>query len=915
MCRWLLLLCAIGIVVHGAHPAGEDEDAVAELGGPGAQSEEVVHSLSSVTRAAGVKRLSTSEKKPSSSHERTNAQSDLNKGSDAKSLLAHAEAALKAGNSAKAQAYLDAAKKARKNTEELKVNAPPAHLLDVLRQQEKESKAPQEHGARSEKVASGSLSDQIESLIQVNDASDLTDTGAVMSMRDSATGQGAASTLSVGDPDLGEGLAINGSPFPVMVDNYHPAQEHQATPQRQIPQHTRTQTTASRSETAAEDAGFSQPVVKKVPKPQTKHVQTSIRHGTSRPQHHEQDSVEDDTRTGSDMAPGPAELGGAQTDDEHDLGEGVSVGTMASVSARLAACEARVVDPTTRGPKSQSTPQTCSGHGAYEIREGANGMMEVACKCNTGWTGPDCRTGCPAGANHVECTGNGHCEFHPFPDPVAQCKCSNLWKGGVCDMCSLKSLCANGAQPDDLCSKCNCPNKWAGVHCTTCSLRCLNSGTPDDDCAQCKCTNAWQGASCDTCGFKDKCLHGVAKADCSGCHCGGNWVGKHCDQCNIYCANGVPNSDCTGCVCSNEWTGDKCDKCKMGTACRNGAVASSSCDSCVCPKESFWQGSFCHVCGLVCINGQAGDDCKRCKCTGNWSGKRCDKCKLACTYGTPNPTCDTCLCPGGWTGALCSTCALKCESDYERDSTCTQCIRKSNERHSLAFNGKLNVGELENPLKPNGEAVSTIEFRVKTLRDKGIQGILCNKQHFKGSFCVYLDDSRVALSVVGNHVTSRKAIVSSPTQIFDYRLNPYVGYSVAVVYSTLPEDMAYAKLYVNGKLRGTKFYAVGNTAVLSEALVGGIEGHRAYFQGFLDDVRFWSSARSALQIQQLYNKELVGIEQGLIASFQFNQPRQMQYSAGTSKWAINVHNILFSDEFMFVHKHTQKITSAPIEQN
>ena len=196
MCRWLLLLCAIGIVVHGAHPgpsapnynvfaypltpptfaprlllvrltAGEDADAVAELGGPGAQSEEVVHSLSSVTRAAGVKRLSTSEKKPSSSHERTNAQSDLNKGSDAKSLLAHAEAALKAGNSAKAQAYLDAAKKARKNTEELKVNAPPAHLLDVLRQQEKESKAPQEHGARSEKEASGSLSDQIESLIQV----------------------------------------------------------------------------------------------------------------------------------------------------------------------------------------------------------------------------------------------------------------------------------------------------------------------------------------------------------------------------------------------------------------------------------------------------------------------------------------------------------------------------------------------------------------------------------------------------------------------------------------------------------------------------------------------------------------------------------------------------------------------------
>jgi len=228
------------------------------------------------------------------------------------------------------------------------------------------------------------------------------------------------------------------------------------------------------------------------------------------------------------------------------------------------------------------------------------------------------------------------------------------------------------------------------------------------------------------------------------------------------------------------------------------------------------------------------------------------------------------------------------------------------QKHSLAFNGDLDVTEMRNPLKPEGEKVSTIEFRLKTLRDRGLQGILCSKQQFKGSICIYLHDGRVALKVFGNHITSSKAVVSSPTHIFEYRLRPYTGYAVAVVYATLPNSMGYAKLYINGKLHGTKFYATGNPAIMSKMLMGGIEGHqRTYFQGFIDELRVWALPRTPHQIKQYYDKELVGIEQGLVAYFPFDRPAKVQSSLGTSKWEIIVHNVEFSDEFRYGHTKFQ----------
>lgn len=227
-------------------------------------------------------------------------------------------------------------------------------------------------------------------------------------------------------------------------------------------------------------------------------------------------------------------------------------------------------------------------------------------------------------------------------------------------------------------------------------------------------------------------------------------------------------------------------------------------------------------------------------------------------------------------------------------------MRKYSGKHSLAFNGDLNAAEMINPLKRRGESVHTIEFRIKTLKDKGEQGILCSRQRFRGSLCIFLKDDQVAVTVSGNHITSSKSLVSSPTQVFDYRLRPYTGYAVAVVYSELENGMGYAKLYINGHLHGTKFYALGNPAVMHDMVVGGIEGHpNAFFQGFLDDIRVWSEPRTPKQIRAHYNKPMVGIEQGLVAYFPLDRPNKLQRSQGESKWEVRVDDIAFSDEFPY----------------
>lgn len=258
-----------------------------------------------------------------------------------------------------------------------------------------------------------------------------------------------------------------------------------------------------------------------------------------------------------------------------------------------------------------------------------------------------------------------------------------------------------------------------------------------------------------------------------------------------------------------------------------------------------------------------------------------------------------CNCQGGWSGKSCATCTLKCPKGHVRDSTCTRCIsmHEAKQRHSLAFDGDSNLAVLSNPVK-HAEEIGTVEFSFKSLRMTGVQGLVCDQQQVMGSVCIRLVGDHMSLTVFGNHITSNDPVISGSTHVFAYVFKPFTGYRVSIVYGKLHKGMAYAKLYVNGHLANTKFFASGYPAQLGTTYIGALQGNgHAYYQGFMDDLRLWSIPRTAWQIAKDYHKRLVGVEQGLIAYFPMDMPQVQQASLGVSNWEMDVQGAVYSDEF------------------
>lgn len=156
----------------------------------------------------------------------------------------------------------------------------------------------------------------------------------------------------------------------------------------------------------------------------------------------------------------------------------------------------------------------------------------------------------------------------------------------------------------------------------------------------------------------------------------------------------------------------------------------------------------------------------------------------------------------------------------------------------------------------------------------------------------------MSLSVFGNHITADDPVISGSTHTFDYDFEAFTGYRVTVVYGLLHQGMAYTKLYVNGNLVSTNFFASGYPGRLGTTTVGALQGNdKGYYQGFLDDIRLWSAARMAWQIAKDYNKHLVGVEEGLIAYFPLDSPHLHEGSLGVSNWEIAIQGSVYSDAF------------------
>ncbi len=80
------------------------------------------------------------------------------------------------------------------------------------------------------------------------------------------------------------------------------------------------------------------------------------------------------------------------------------------------------------------------------------------------------------------------------------------------------------------------------------------------------------------------------------------------------------------------------------------------------------------------------------------------------------------------------------------------------------------------------------------------------------------------------------------------------------------------KIYINGVLDNSG--TAGNVSSLTaptDIKIGKIQTSTNYFNGTLDDIRFWNFVRTQPQIQSTMNTELVGTESGLVAYYNCNQ--------------------------------------------
>jgi len=210
---------------------------------------------------------------------------------------------------------------------------------------------------------------------------------------------------------------------------------------------------------------------------------------------------------------------------------------------------------------------------------------------------------------------------------------------------------------------------------------------------------------------------------------------------------------------------------------------------------------------------------------------------------------------------------------------------------------------LHNPVK-KAEEVATVEFAFKALVLKGVRGLICDQVQVMGSICIKLVGHHLSMTVFGNHITSNDPVISGSTQKFPYHFRPFTGYRVSVVYGRLRKGMAYTKLYVNGRVAGTKFFASSYPGRLGRTFVGAMQGNRnSYFQGFIDDLRIWNIPRMAWQIKSDYNKHAVGVERGLIAYFPMDVPDRKIQSLGVSAWTMDVKGAAYAQPFYLGRRH------------
>jgi len=135
---------------------------------------------------------------------------------------------------------------------------------------------------------------------------------------------------------------------------------------------------------------------------------------------------------------------------------------------------------------------------------------------------------------------------------------------------------------------------------------------------------------------------------------------------------------------------------------------------------------------------------------------------------------------------------------------------------------------------------------------------------------------------------------------FTYTLTPGAWYHIAAVYTATSSNF---QIFVNGSsigsLTGT-ITAIGNSTV--DFAIGMLYDNPGntplyFFNGAIDDVRIWNTARSSANIAAYKDKELVGNESGLVAYYKFNNSYTDVTSSGNTLTAVNVPTFTTSSAF------------------
>ena len=278
------------------------------------------------------------------------------------------------------------------------------------------------------------------------------------------------------------------------------------------------------------------------------------------------------------------------------------------------------------------SPKQCSGHGTCTTSipgeaQGASKHLQyndtkslaVSCKCESGWSGPDCGTESIVSPklDDCDCGEFGICHS-------GSCHCLDGHHGEKCE----KSTCSQGCSSHGKCHQingeymCTCEKGWNGTACDTPTCDCENEGScvNIDGKPVCDCPQHFTGERCEIEVCDPKCSKNAICRN-QQCLCAEGYSGATCDV--ELCIGGCEHGECVkgSCVCDEHWLGEKCTQ----STCHSKGTWIPSKGRCEC--EDPFQGLYCEESEGCASFNECSDHgiCKnnRCYCRSGWTGLSC----------------------------------------------------------------------------------------------------------------------------------------------------------------------------------------------------------------------------------------------------------------------------------------------------